>query len=450
MKTNRTLIQNATIVNDNKKFIGSVVIENNLIAEVLNYEQIPSQPCDEVIDAAGLFLLPGVIDTHVHFRDPGMTQKADFHSESAAAVAGGVTSICDMPNTLPQTTTLEALEEKFALMGERSLVNYSCYFGATNTNYKLFQALEGKPICGIKVFMGASTGNMLVDRRRTLEEIFNGTDFLIATHCENNDEVNKNRKFYLEQENQTDDLPLSFHPLIRSEEACFQSTTLAIELANQANAKLHVLHLSTAKELQLFSPAPIEQKRITAEVCVGHLLYSDKDYATLGTQIKCNPAIKTEQDKMALRKAINSGIIDSIATDHAPHLPKDKEGGALKAASGIPTLQYSLVNMLELVTEGEFSIETVVEKMCHAPAKIYQIKDRGFIKEGYAADLVLVNPKKEWVVTSDNVLSKCGWTPFEGNTYHWAVEKTFVNGNLLYSNNQVLTTHKGEALAFNR
>ncbi len=450
MKNKRTLIYNATIVNEKKKFIGSVVIEDNYIAEILTEGQEPIQPCSERIDATGNFLIPGIIDTHVHFRDPGMTQKADFLTESTAAVAGGVTSICDMPNTIPQTTTIEALESKLDLMSERSLINYSCYFGATNSNFKLFKDIESYPICGIKVFMGASTGNMLVDRRRSLEEIFNGTDFLIATHCENNDAINKNRAYYLEKENQKDDLPLSFHPLIRSEEACYQSTALAIELAVQAQARLHVLHLSTQKELQLFSSKPIEDKNITAEACVGHLLYSDKDYNTLGTKIKCNPAIKTEKDKKSLRDAINENIIDSIATDHAPHLPKDKEGGALKAASGIPTLQYSLVNMLQLVDEGAFTLETVVDKMCHAPAKIFRIKKRGFIRKGYAADLVLLNPNKKWRVTKENILSKCGWSPFEGNTYNWSIDKTFVNGNLLYSQNKVINTHKGELLAFDR
>lgn len=450
MKNKRILIQHATIVNEKKKFIGSIVIEANHIAEILAANQEPKQPCNEIIDATGFFLIPGVIDTHVHFRDPGLTQKADFLTESTAAAAGGVTSICDMPNTLPQTTTIEALESKLDLMSKRSLINYACYFGATNSNFKLFRELEQYPICGIKVFMGASTGNMLVDRRRSLEEIFNGTDFLIATHCENNDTINKNRAYYLKEENQEEDLPLAFHPLIRSEEACYQSTALAIELATQAQARLHVLHLSTQKELQLFSSKPIEQKNITSEVCVGHLLYSDKDYATLGTKIKCNPAIKTEKDKKGLRDAINANLIDSIATDHAPHLLKDKEGGALKAASGIPTLQYSLVNMLQLVDEGAFTLETVVDKMCHAPAKIFRIKKRGFIREGYAADLVLLNPNKEWRVTKENILSKCGWSPFEGNTYNWAVEKTFVNGNLLYNQNHIIDTHKGELMEFER
>ncbi|NMA74194.1 MAG: dihydroorotase [Bacteroidales bacterium] len=450
MKNKRTLIHNATIINENKRFIGSVVIEDNYIAEVLTAGQEPKLPCSEVIDATGNFLIPGVIDTHVHFRDPGMTQKADFLTESSAAVAGGVTSICDMPNTIPQTTTIEALESKLNLMSERSLINYSCFFGATNSNFKIFKDIEQYPICGIKVFMGASTGNMLVDRRRSLEEIFNGTDFLIATHCENNDAINKNRAYYLKKENEKEDLPLSFHPLIRSEEACYQSTALAVELATQTQARLHVLHLSTKKELQLFSSTPIEQKSITSEACIGHLLYSDKDYLTLGTKIKCNPAIKTEEDKKGLRDGINTNLIDTIATDHAPHLPKDKEGGALKAASGIPTLQYSLVNMLQLVDEGVFSLETIVDKMCHAPAKIFRVKKRGFIKKGYAADLVLLNPKKEWCVTKENILSKCGWSPFEGNRYNWSVEKTFVNGNLLYSQNRVVNTQKGELLDFDR
>lgn len=450
MKNKRTLIYNATLVNEGKKETGSLIIEGNTIKEVLLHKKQASTPqkYDEKIDATGLYLIPGIIDTHVHFRDPGMTQKADFSTESAAAVAGGVTSICDMPNTIPQTTSLEALDEKLTLMADKSLVNYSCYFGATNSNFKLFRELENYPICGIKLFMGASTGNMLVDRRKTLEEIFNGTNYLIATHCENNDLISKNRAWYLKKENQTDDLPLSLHPFIRSEEACYQSTALAIELATQAKARLHILHLSTAKELSLFTKEPLENKQITAEACVGHLIFSDADYSTLGTKIKCNPAIKTLTDREALRNGINAGLIDTIATDHAPHLLKDKEGGALKAASGTPSIQYSLVNMLELVDEGVFSIETIVEKMCHAPAKIYNIAKRGFIRPGYAADLVLIKPNNQWTVTKENILSKCGWTPFENHTYNWSIEKTFVNGNLLYNQSQVTTTHKGELLNF--
>lgn len=444
----RTLIQNAVIVNEGKKVQGSVVIEGEKIAEIWVDGEVSTLPCDEIIDATGCYLLAGAIDEHVHFRDPGLTHKADIITESHAAAAGGVTSIMDMPNTNPQTTTLEAWEEKFALLGEKSSVNYSCYFGATNTNYTQFAKLDKQRVCGIKLFMGSSTGNMLVDRMASLRNIFGGTDLLIAAHCEEQGIIKENTDKYKKEYG--DDVPLALHPVIRSEEACYRSSELAVQLAREANARLHIMHISTAKELSLFSKAPLAEKRITAEACVSHLLFTEEDYATLGARIKCNPAIKTAADRQALREAVNTGLIDAIATDHAPHLLSEKEGGALKAMSGMPMIQFSLVSMLELVDKGVFSLETVVEKMAHAPAEMYQIQNRGFIRKGYQADLVLVRPDSKWTVTTDGILSKCKWSPLEGHTFNWKVEKTFVNGHPVYNNGEIDENYRGQALMFER
>lgn len=442
----RTLIQHAVIVNEGIRFPGSVVLENEKIAEILAEGQEPTIPCDEIIDATGCYLLPGVIDEHVHFRDPGLTHKADILTESKAAAAGGVTSIMDMPNTNPQTTTLDALNAKFDLLAEKSLINYSCYFGATNGNYPEFSKLDKQRVCGIKLFMGSSTGNMLVDRKNSLEKIFNGTDLLIAAHCEDQAIIKENTDKY--KATYGDDCPICFHPQIRSSEACFRSTELAIQLAQQTNARLHVMHISTARELALFEARPLMEKRITAEVCVSHLIFSDTDYEALGTRIKCNPAIKTKADRDALRAAINSGLIDAIATDHAPHLLTEKEGGAFKAMSGMPTIQFSLVSMLELAEEEGIRIERIVEKMCHAPAQIYDIHNRGYIRKGYQADLVLVSANQPWTVSADIILSKCQWSPLEGRSYRWKVEKTFVNGHLLYNNGEIDENYRGQELRF--
>ena len=415
----RTLIHNATIVNEGRSVQGSVVIEGDRIAEVLTYGKKLSVPCDETIDATGCCLLPGVIDDHVHFRDPGLTHKADILTESRAAAAGGVTSIMDMPNTNPLTTTLSALEQKFDLLNEKCIVNHSCYFGATNNNYTEFNQLDKHRVCGIKLFMGSSTGNMLVDKTNSLLNIFNGTDMLIATHCESQEIIKKNTEYYKKMFSDAPEVPISKHPNIRSSAACYASTELAVRMASLAGARLHVLHVSTAKELQLFSDIPLEEKHITAEACVAHLLYRQQDYKELGTRIKCNPSIKKQADRDALRNAVNTGVIDVIATDHAPHLLSEKEGGALKAMSGMPMIQFSLVSMLELAEKGIFSIETIVEKMCHAPVQIYGICDRGYVREGYKADLVLVSHGDRWEVNSENILSKCGWSPLEGNSFRW-------------------------------
>ena len=444
----RTLIHNATIVNEGRSVQGSVVIEGDRIAEVLTYGKKLSVPCDETIDATGCCLLPGVIDDHVHFRDPGLTHKADILTESRAAAAGGVTSIMDMPNTNPLTTTLSALEQKFDLLNEKCIVNHSCYFGATNNNYTEFNQLDKHRVCGIKLFMGSSTGNMLVDKTNSLLNIFNGTDMLIATHCESQEIIKKNTEYYKKMFSDAPEVPISKHPNIRSSAACYASTELAVRMASLAGARLHVLHVSTAKELQLFSDIPLEEKHITAEACVAHLLYRQQDYKELGTRIKCNPSIKKQADRDALRNAVNTGVIDVIATDHAPHLLSEKEGGALKAMSGMPMIQFSLVSMLELAEKGIFSIETIVEKMCHAPVQIYGICDRGYVREGYKADLVLVSHGDRWEVNSENILSKCGWSPLEGNSFRGKVERTFANGHLIYSDGQVDDTYRGEELRF--
>lgn len=446
----RTLIHNATIVNEGQSIKGSIVIENGRIAEVLTDWKPLSAPCDETIDATGCYLLPGIIDDHVHFRDPGLTHKADIFTESCAAAAGGVTSIMDMPNTNPLTTTLDTLNAKLDLLNEKCVVNHSCYFGATNNNYNEFSKLDKHRVCGIKLFMGSSTGNMLVDKMNSLLNIFNGTDMLIAAHCEDQEIIKKNTAKYKEKFADDAEIPVNKHPLIRSALACYSSSKLAVRLANLAGARLHVLHVSTAKELSLFSDAPLSSlKNITAEACIAHLFYDSEDYKTLGARIKCNPAIKSESNRTALRAAVNSGLIDVIATDHAPHLLNEKEGGALKAMSGIPMIQFSLVSMLELVNKGIFTLETIVEKMCHAPAQIYRINERGYIREGYRADLVLVRPNTPWEVTTDRILSKCGWSPLEGHTFDWKVEKTFANGHLIYDDNTVDGTYRGEELRFN-
>lgn len=445
----RTLIHNATIINEGTRKQGSLVLANGNIAEILTDGRPLSAPCDETIDATGCFLLPGVIDDHVHFRDPGLTHKADIFSESRAAAAGGVTSIMDMPNTNPPTVTLDALEQKQQLLAEKCIVNHSCYFGATNDNYDLFPQLDKTRVCGIKLFMGSSTGNMLVDRMDSLRRIFGGTNMLIAAHCEDQDIIRRNTEKYKAEYGEGEQIPVSKHPNIRSTQACYASSKLAVQLATEAGARLHVLHISTAKELPLFSDTPLdEHKKITAEACVAHLLFEQKDYKTLAACIKCNPAIKRKADRDALRQAIATPRIDVIATDHAPHLLTEKAGGALRATSGMPMVQFSLVSMLQLMEEGVLSLETIVEKMCHNPARLFRIEDRGFIREGYCADLVLVRPER-WQLTRESILSKCGWSPLEGRTFDWRVMKTFINGQQVYDHtNGVDDAYRGEALRF--
>ena len=445
----RVLIHNATLVNEGEVTQGSLVIEDGRIAEVLTHGKPLSAPCDEMVDASGCYLLPGVIDDHVHFREPGLTQKADIHSESIAAAAGGVTSIMDMPNTMPQTTTIEALEQKQELMAEKCVVNYSCYFGATDNNYKLFHELDERHVCGIKLFLGASTGNMLVQQRPSLIRIFTSAPILIAAHCENPVMIEKNARL-VKQQMGNRPIPIFNHALIRSAEACYSSAEMAVEMAKLAHARLHLLHVSTGKELRLLQDLPIEQKLITAEACVGHLWFAQGDHRKLGTLIKVNPAIKNTTHRDYLRKAVMEGCIDVIATDHAPHLLADKEGDALTAASGMPMVQFSLPLMLEMVDKKHFTLETVVEKMCHAPARLFQVSERGYLREGYRADMVLVSHEGEHTVTREEVLSKCGWSPLEGTTLHWKVEKTWVNGQMVFDGQRVNDSVRGEALEFER
>jgi len=442
------IIRNATIVNEGRTFVGSVLLDGELIRSVFEADQKIeiSEPYTE-IDALGLWLLPGVIDDQVHFRDPGLTHKGDLYTESKAAVAGGVTSFMDMPNTRPQATTLEALEQKYTLASEKSLANYSFYMGATNDNLEELKKVDAHKVCGVKVFMGSSTGNMLVDNEETLSGIFSEIPLLIATHCEDEPTIQKNIQHY--RDLLGEDIPLKYHPIIRSAEACYKSSARAVELAGKYNARLHVLHLSTAKEMALFSSdKPLNEKRITAEVCIHHLWFSDADYARYGNRIKWNPAIKAESDRLALIDAVNNNRIDIVATDHAPHLLSEKEGSCLKAASGGPLVQHSLVAMIQLVKQGIFSLEKVVEKMSHAPAELFRIERRGFIRPGYYADLVLVDPNRSWTVNHDNILYKCGWSPFEDTRFDASVLQTWVNGKLVYDNGQFDEDVRGKRLLF--
>ncbi len=442
----RTLIQSATLVNEGKTFDGAIVIEDGRIAQILQGNTTPEASYDEVIDASGCFVLPGIIDDHVHFREPGLTEKADIESESRAAAAGGVTTYFDMPNTVPQTTTLEALEDKFALAAAKSHVNYSFFFGATNDNTDLFPQLDVHRIPGIKLFMGSSTGNMLVDRREALEKIFASAPLPLMAHCEDTGIINRNMAEA--KQKYGDDPKVIHHPEIRSEEACYESTRLAVELATKHHARLHIAHLTTARELELFQSSILNLQSITAEATTSHLYFCDRDYASLGTRIKCNPAIKTEHDRDALREAIKDGRIAVIGTDHAPHLMSQKEGGCAKAASGMPMIQFSLVTMLELVDQGVLSLERLVELMCHNPARLFEVRNRGFLREGYQADIVLVRPNTGWTVTKDVILSKCGWSPMEGHMYLWRVERTLCNGHTVYQQGRVDTDYIGQPVAF--
>ena len=438
-----TLVKGGTIVNEGRTFNGSLVIEDERITQIIEGNHTPEASYDEVIDASGCFVLPGVIDDHVHFREPGLTEKADMETESRAAAAGGVTTYFDMPNTVPQTTTLEALEEKFALAATKSHVNYSFFFGATNDNASLFPQLDIHRIPGIKLFMGSSTGNMLVDRREALECIFSTAPLPIMAHCEDTDIINRNMAEA--RQRYGDDPQVTHHPEIRSEEACYESSRLAVELAVKHHARLHIAHLTTAKELELLSTSP---DNITAEATVAHLYFSDRDYQDLGTRIKCNPAIKTEHDREALREALNDGRIAVIGTDHAPHLLSQKEGGCARAASGMPMIQFSLVTMLELVDQGVLSLERLVELMCHNPARLFEVRQRGFIREGYQADIVIVRPDTGWIVTKDCIQSRCGWSPMEGHMYLWRVERTLCNGHTVYEQGRVDASYVGQSVAF--
>lgn len=442
----KTLIKNAFIVNEGKTQKGMLIIENDTIADIIYDSHAATGHYDKTIDAQGSYLLPGIIDDHVHFREPGLTQKADIKSESRAAAYGGVTSYFDMPNTKPQTTTLEDLADKMHRGKEESYVNYSFFFGATNGNIGLFQQLDIHHTPGIKLFMGSSTGNMLVDRADALDKIFSSSPLPIMTHCEDTSIINANMA--QAQSLYGDDPDVSHHPEIRSEEACYASTRLAVELAKKHHARLHVAHVTTAKELTLFEPWVHHMPSITAEAVIAHLMFSDKDYKTLGVLIKCNPAIKTEHDQLALQKALTNGRISVVGTDHAPHLIADKQGGCCKSASGMPMIQFSLVSMLELVDKGVLTVERVAELMCHRPAQLFEIRQRGYLRKGYKADLTIVSPHKSWKVTAQCIQSKCGWSPLTGHTFHWHVDHTFCNGRHILDNGKFDDSVRGEEILF--
>lgn len=444
------LIKNATIVNEGKTFVGSLLIENECIKIIYQQnEPIEISGSYSEIDATGYLLFPGVIDDQVHFREPGLTQKGDIYSESRAAVAGGVTSYFEMPNTRPQATTIDLLEQKFDIAAEKSLANYSFLMGVTNDNIDELKKLDARKVAGVKMFMGSSTGNMLVDNEKTLHKVFSDLPLLIVTHCENEATIKKNIQHYTALLG--DNIPVSYHPLIRNAEACYKSSSYAVELATKYNSRLHLFHLSTKREMSLLSSdIALKDKKITSEVCVHHLWFSDADYAKYGNRIKWNPAIKAESDRLALIEAVHSNKIDVIATDHAPHLWEEKQGSCLTAASGGPLVQHSLVAMLQMAKNGVFSLEEIVTKMCHAPAELFRIEKRGYIRTGYYADLVLVHPSKPWTVSSENILYKCGWSPFEGTQFDASVAKTWVNGQLVYDNGTFDESVRGERLLFNQ
>ena len=430
----RTLIKNATIVNEGRKFVGSLLIDNDRIAEIVEGKDVmPTLPSDIEIDAEGQYLLPGVIDTHVHFRDPGLTHKGDMHTESLAAVAGGVTTVFDMPNVVPQTTNRPLLFERLEHAAQTMHVNFGLFMGATIDNGHELRHTPPSRMCGIKIFMGSSTGGMLVSQDDVVTRIMEEATVPVVAHCEDDVLVKLNMKRALKRYGD-EEIPYSEHPEIRSREACVKATKRAVKMARKTGCQLHVAHVTTADELELFTPG---DDKITAEACVAHLLFTDADYAKLGARIKCNPAVKTKEDRDALRKALTDGRITTVATDHAPHLLSEKQGGAGRAASGMPMIQFSLVSMLGLVDEGVLDIERMVELMCHNPAKIFRIENRGFLREGYKADLVLVRPHAPWTLTPNRILSRCNWSPLEGKVFQWRVEKTYVNGALMYSDGAI-------------
>jgi dihydroorotase len=440
------LIKNATIVNEGKTFHSDLLIIDEIISSIGPSDQMEIPSGTRTVDAAGLLLIPGIIDDQVHFRDPGLTHKGDIYSESRAAVAGGVTSFMDMPNTNPQTISIESLNDKYRLGSENSFTNYSFYLGATNTNLDDVLQVDPTAVCGIKLFMGSSTGNMLVDNEQALKELFARTSLIITAHCEDESIIRKNTEIY--RARYGEDVPVNMHPQIRSREACFRSSSQAVNLAKEYNTRLHILHLSTADELKLFSnDLPLNQKRITGEVCVHHLWFDDSSYDELGALIKWNPAIKTRFDRDAL---VNSNLIDIVATDHAPHTLAEKGSSYFKSPSGGPLIQHTLVVMMELWRKKKFSLEKIVEMMCHNPAVMFNIRNRGFIREGYQADLCLVDPENPWTVSKGNILYKCGWSPFEGQTFSSKVVKTIVNGTIVYDDGLINEDYRGQRLMFDR
>lgn len=451
----RVHIKNATIVNEGRAFVGSIIIDDDRIDEVLEGRDCrPELPADEIFEAEGCYVLPGVIDDHVHFRDPGLTRKADFDTESKAAAAGGVTTVLDMPNCVPPTASKHALQEKIAIAQEKSHVNYGLFFGATSENAEELHQINKRKTVGIKLFMGNSTGNLRVESTEALHTVFENSKLPIMVHCEDTDMVDENMKAAKEKYGER--VPIEEHSRIRSEEACYRSTAEAVRLARETNARLHVAHISTARELELFENPVLEKTRggvkvprITAEVCLPHLLFCDEDYKEKGARIKCNPSVKTRADRDALRAALNDGRIFCIGTDHAPHTIDDKRGGANKAASGIPMVQFSLCSMLDLVDEGVLTIERLVQLMCHNPAERFYIENRGYIRPGYMADLVIVKPRSPWTLATRMILSKCNWSPLEGHVFHWRILRTYVNGFMLFHNGHITDeNYRGQQITF--
>ena len=446
MSKKKVLIKNARIVNEGCITKGDILIEDELIVQI---EKSIDSPEAQIIDAKNKYVLPGVIDDQVHFREPGLTHKATIATESRAAAAGGITSFIEMPNTNPQTTTIEKLEDKFEIASKTSFVNYSFMFGGTNDNLEEILKVDSKNVAGLKLFLGSSTGNMLVDNPEVLEKIFSSTNLLISVHCEDEATIRNNTKLYTDKYG--DDIPIKYHPIIRSEEACYLSSSKAIELAKKTGARLHVFHLSTGKETNLFTnKIPLKDKKITAEVCIHHLWFSDKDYEEKGTHIKWNPAVKTEADRSQLWEALLDDRLDVIATDHAPHTLEEKNNVYTKAPSGGPLVQHALVAMFEAYHKGKISIEKLVEKMCHNPAILFQVEKRGYIKEGYFGDIVIVDDNNPWTVSKDNVLYKCKWSPFEGTTFKSRVTHTLVNGQLVYENSNFYEVNAAKRLTFSR
>ena len=443
----KILIKNAKIVNENQIIESDLLIENDLISRI--GKNISEEGVDKIIEASGKYLLPGIIDDQVHFREPGLTHKGDIESESKAAIAGGVTSFIEQPNTVPNAVTQDLLEEKYQIASEKSFANYSFMMGGTNDNLEEVLKTNPRNVAGIKLFLGSSTGNMLVDNPETLENIFSKTKMLIAVHCEDEATIKANTEKYKKEFG--DDIPMKFHHLIRSEEACYLSSSKAVELAEKTGARLHVFHVSTAKETSLFrNDIPLKDKKITEEVCVHHLTFTDADYETKGTLIKWNPAVKTQKDKDGLWEALLDDRIDVVATDHAPHTWEEKQNVYTKAPSGGPLVQHSLQLMMENFQNGKISLEKLVEKMCQNPAILFQVEKRGFIREDYKADLVLVDLNETYTVSKENLLYKCGWSPLEGTTFHSKITHTFVNGNLAFENGKVGEQKHGERLLFDR
>lgn len=443
----RMIIKNGTIFNEGKRFVADILIENNRITTIEpNIEALPNT---QVIDATGKWILPGVIDDQVHFREPGLTHKGSIETESRAAIAGGVTSFIEQPNTVPNAVTQELLEEKYQIAAQSSFANYSFMMGGTNDNLDEVLKTNPRNVAGIKLFLGSSTGNMLVDNQEVLEKIFSSTKMLIAVHCEDEQTIKQNLQMAIDTYG--DNIPVDQHPIIRSAEACYISSSKAVELAKKTGARLHVFHISTGKETELFTnDIPLKHKKITAEVCVHHLYFSDEDYAKKGNFIKWNPAVKTAQDRALLWKALLDDRIDVIATDHAPHTLEEKSQQYLQAPSGGPLVQHSLLVLLDFAKKGKLSVEKVVEKMCHNPAVVFQIESRGYIKEGYFADLVIVDPNQETKVSKENLVYKCGWSPLEGETLQAAIEKTIVNGHVVFDKGNFNESPKGQRLLFNR